>query len=379
MSTGLRPTAFALVGLHLLDIGPLRGRSALSFTDPGGQPTNLFLMMGPNGSGKTTILEAIFTSMSLLAAISHPSFGVEALDAGEGGMQLDARVVLDDGARARPFLLSIVAGRSGLLQEWPQEALERVEADEHIILQFVRRGPAEPVTRSPSTHPAAAAFQDAIIAHLSDQPQDLFESVAGFPTVLYFPSNRGIKRPPKEAAITRPPGLAYAPAHRFDTDGQSWATSLDNLFVWFAWLSDGREDRSRELVNNLVFRGTKRLGAVDRQNLFVPVEVEASGDRHRLHQLSSGERQLVQLVVRIASHMSGSTIVLIDETEQHLHLVMRRRLMTIMKEWVRAFGGLSFVFTSHQQDTFRLLAPMREEPGLTKSASLVKPRFKIGQ
>ena len=375
----LRPTAFSLVHLRLLDIGPLRGTSQVNFADEHGRPTNLFLMMGPNGSGKTTILDAIYRGISLLSARSHEQYGHDALDSGEGGIQLDARVVLDDGNRAQPFVLSIVAGAPGLLRSWKPEELEAVEANEQILLQFERRGPGEPVTRAGSSHPAAVAFHEAVIDHMGDPPRDLFESAAGFPTVLYFPSNRGIRRPPREGAITRPANFGYAPAHLFDTDGSSWAASLDNLFVWFAWLDDGREERIGKLVNDLVFRESKRLKAVDRQRLYVPVEVSETGAEHRLDQLSSGERQLVQLIVRIASHMAGSTIVLIDETEQHLHLVMRRRLMAIMKDWARTHSQLSFIFTSHQQDTFRLLAPSREEQKLQKGASLVKPRFKVGQ
>ncbi|APZ97615.1 hypothetical protein BWQ93_03275 [Sphingopyxis sp. QXT-31] len=377
--TLLRPTAFALAHLTLVDMGPLRGTTSLPLTDEEGKPTNLFLMMGPNGSGKTTILDAIYRAMALLSSRAHNEYGNDALDSGDGGLQLDARVVLDDGARSRAFMLSIVAGGPGLLKDWTADELETAEVDEQIVLAFQRRSATEAVLRAQTSHPSAVSFHDAVIAQLGDQPRDLFETAAGYPTVLYFPSNRGIRRPPRENAITRPAGYGYAPAHLFDTDGASWASSLDNLFVWFAWLDDGRDERCRDIVNSLVFRGTKRLGAVDRQNLFVPVEVQETGASHRLDQLSSGERQLVQLVVRIASHMAGSTIVLIDETEQHLHVVMRRRLMAIMKDWAKSYPQLAFLFTSHQPDTFRLLAPSRAEPGLRKSASLVKPRYRPGQ
>ena len=129
-------------------------------------------------------------------------------------------------------------------------------------------------------------------------------------------------------------------------------------------------------MNDLIFRKAKKLKPVDRPTLTVPVEVDG-GATHRLDQLSSGERQLVQLVVRVASHMTGSTIVLIDETEQHLHLVMRRRLINIIKNWARDHEGMSFVLTSHQADSMRILNPISEEPGLVKGGCLVKPKFRI--
>ncbi len=375
MSTVLRPTAFALLGVQLLNVGPLTGLSGMDFTDAEGRPANLYLIMGPNGSGKTTILEAVYYAMRLLDARAHEAFGLDALDQSRGSVQLDARVVLDDGVRARPFVLSIVAGPDGVLRAWSPEELSKAEADEQIVLTYERRSPAEPVTRSADSHPTALAFAEAILELQGEAPRDLFESALGYPTVLYFPSNRGIAPPPSSAAIARPQGLGYHAAHKFHTDGATWAESLDNLFVWFTWLADGRAERVRELVNDLVFRGGKRLGEVDRERLFVPVEVEGARP-HRLHQLSSGERQLVQLIVRVASHMTGATIVLIDETEQHLHTTMRRRLINILKEWAADFSpGLSFIMTSHELQTYRQLAPQMPEPKLFKNAAIVKPRF----
>lgn len=377
MNSPLRPTSFQLTHLTLLDVGALRGLTNFSLTAANGNPVNIYMIMGPNGAGKTTILESIYASMRLLNSREHAEVGIDAIDHAEGGMQLDSRVTLDDGQRSRPFLLSIVSGAPGLLRTWTSEELERVGADTQIILTYKRPSIGTGVARSPESHAEALSFAEAIIERLNEPTPALFDTGNGFPTVLYFPSDRGIRRPPRgEKAVTRPDGLGYRPAHRFDTDGATWSGSIDNLFVWFTWLDDGREKLCRDLVNQLIFRGAKNLRPVDRPTLSVPVEVEG-GARHRLDQLSSGERQLVQLVVRVASHMTGSTIVLIDETEQHLHTVMRRRLINIIKNWAREYEGTSFVLTSHQVDSMRILAPKLEEKGLVKGGCLVKPRFRL--
>jgi ABC-type cobalamin/Fe3+-siderophores transport system ATPase subunit len=377
MNAALRPTSFQLVHLTLLDIGALRGTTNFSLTAAGGRAVNIYLIMGPNGAGKTTILESIYASMRLLAEISHSEVGIDSIDHGQGGLQLDALVTLDDGQRARPFLLSIVVGMPGLLRTWTSEEIQQVGAESQIILAYKRAGIGTAVARSLESHPEALSFSEAILERLEEAPPALFDTGNGFPTVLYFPSDRGIRRPPRgERAVTRPEGLGYSPAHRFDADGATWSASIDNLFVWFTWLDDGREKLCRDMVNSLIFRGAKNLRPVDRPTLSVPVEVEG-GVRHRLDQLSSGERQLVQLVVRVASHMTGSTIVLIDETEQHLHLVMRRRLINIIKDWARQYEGMSFVLTSHQVDSMRILAPKLEEKGLVKGGCLVKPKFRL--
>ncbi|MGJ7558515.1 AAA family ATPase [Variovorax sp. RB3P1] len=377
MNSPLRPTRFQLVHLSLLDVGALRGLTDFSLTAGDGRAVNIYLIMGPNGAGKTTILESIYASMRLLDAKEHPEVGIDAIDHAQGGLQLDALVTLDDGQRARPFLLSIVVGSPGLLRTWTNEQLEKVGAEKQIILIYKRPGIGTGVARSSESHAEALAFSEAILERLEEPPPALFDTGNGFPSVLYFPSDRGIQRPPRgERAVTRPDGLCYRPAHRFGADGGTWSASIDNLFVWFTWLDDGREALCRDLVNQLIFRGAKSLRPVDRPTLSVPVEVEG-GAKHRLDQLSSGERQLVQLVVRIASHMTGSTLVLIDETEQHLHLVMRRRLINIIKDWAREYEGMSFVLTSHQVDSMRILAPKLEEEGLVKGGCLVKPKFRL--
>lgn len=375
MTMKLRPTRFNLLRLILLDMGALRGATDISLMDAEGRPTNIYLIMGPNGAGKTTVLESVYVVMRLLDAREHEVFGIDALDRDSGGVQLDALVALDDGVRSRLYLLSIVAGEPGLLRRWTEAELTTVGADKQIVLAYKRRVSDGRVERSAESAPEAIAFAEAILERAGEAPQALFETANGFPTVLYFPSDRGIRRPPeRERAVTSPEGLGYQASHRFDVDGTSWVSSIDNLFVWFAWLGDGREKLCRDLVNNLIFRQSKRLAPVDRPSLSVPVEVD--GKFHRLDQLSSGERQLVQLVVRVASHMTGSTLVLIDETEQHLHLVMRRRLINIIKQWACDYDGMSFILTSHQADSMRMLAPKMEEPGLVKGGCLVKPKFR---
>lgn len=374
----VRATHFALAGLSLLDVGPLRDTTTISFLTAENEPSNLYLIMGPNGGGKTTLLEAITAAMSMLSAPSHPGYGMKALDEGGGGIQLDALVRLDDGLAGQDFILSIVLGTPGLLKNWSEDDLQATGASAQLVLRYGPRPGGRTIERSADSDAQAITFADTVNAEVGAPTQGLFGAGAtAFPTVLYFPSDRGIARNGHPGrAVARPDQLSYAPVHVFGLDGATWESSLDNLFVWFAWLGDGREERCREIVNRYVFRdGSKKLLDVDREQLRAPVSIDGIVE-HGLDQLSSGERQLVQLLVRIASHMSAATIVLIDETEQHLHLVMRRRLITLIKEWASEFQGLSFYLTSHQTDSLRIVAPKVPEIGLRKSGCLVKPRFK---
>jgi energy-coupling factor transporter ATP-binding protein EcfA2 len=390
MTESLRPTRFQLLALTLLEVGPFRKLGTVDFVSREQGITNLFMIMGPNGGGKTTIMEAIWGIMGLLDREAPAGFPFPEVLKGAGGLQLDARVVLDDGARARAFVLSIAVGESGLLKSWTDDDIERVQAEKQIVLavsgaRVVQVNPALPAeVRFLSRYegdPEALAFFKAVQGCLGDSPQDLFETAYGMPTVLYFPADRNLVRPPAEGrAVTPPANLHYRPAHRFGIDGAEWSSSLDNLFVWFAWLQDKREQRCRDLVNTMLFRDErKRLKEVDRSGLSVPVEVKNDDGTisiHSLDHLSSGERQFLQIITRIASHMTASTIVLIDEAELHLHLVLRRRLMAILKQWLRDYpDALTFVVASHQTDMLRIMAPKLSEPWLRKGGCLLKPKF----
>lgn len=377
----LRPTHFAFAGITLVDVGPLRDETRLSFLTGEGEPANIYLVMGPNGGGKTTLLEAIVAAMSMLGSPSHQRYGMAALDEGKGGVQLDTLVHLDDGRTGETFILSIVLGAPGVLKNWSEADLQTVSASAQLILRYGIRPGARSIERMADSAPQAIEFADTILDEIGEPTRGLFGSGSTvFPTVLYFPSDRGIARSNHEGrAITQPDQLSYAPVHVFGVDGTTWASSLDNLFVWFAWLGDGRESDCRDIINRYVFHGTnKSLLEVDRERLRAPVSVDGVIE-HGLDQLSSGERQLVQLLVRIASHMSAATFVLIDETEQHLHLVMRRRLITLIKDWLKEHKGLNFYLTSHQTDSLRIVAPKVQEEGLRKFGCLVKPRFKASR
>ena len=177
---------------------------------------------------------------------------------------------------------------------------------EQIKLPFHRRSAVAPVELQPSADEQATRFLEAIQERVGEQPSALFGASMTLPTVLYFPSGRGIQRAPVAPAhdYAGQTCSVTAPHDSSASTGDTWAASIENLFVWLTWLDPELEKQCREHVNEIVFRGTKRIATIDRQNLEVVVET-VTGERHRLDQLSSGERQLVQLVVRIAAHMTS--------------------------------------------------------------------------
>jgi predicted ATPase len=176
--------------------------------------------------------------------------------------------------------------------------------------------------------------------------------------------------------------------HIFRNEGKEWQESLDNLLVWLAWLDDGRYEGALELINTYVFRNSgKHLAGIDRQKLCAGIDcasetwlnkrnvaLENQGDerKHRLDQLSSGEKSLLQLFLRIGVHMTANTILLIDEVDAHLHVDWQARIAQRLKELAQNNPGLSIFLTSHSEEIMKSAAWEYPENGLRKNGFLIE-------
>ena len=95
-------------------------------------------------------------------------------------------------------------------------------------------------------------------------------------------------------------------------------------------------------------------------------------NEHRLDHLSSGEKSLVQLFLRIGAHMTGNTILLIDEMDVHLHLKLQHRLLNILKGMAKDFPGLTIIGTTHSVEIMQGFAFEVKEKGLRKGGHLIE-------
>jgi predicted ATPase len=190
--------------------------------------------------------------------------------------------------------------------------------------------------------------------------------------LLYFSAYRNIVPVPShERAIIEPEDWGYAPVHRFDKEGGRWRTSLDNLLVWLKWLDDGRFERAQKIINDRVFNETaKFLKDVRRQ----PPEaiVANEGLEHRLDRLSSGEKSLVHLFLRIGAHLTRNTLVLVDEMDVHLHSKWQHRLLLQLKALLRENTGMTIIATTHSVDILKGYSYETMESGLRKGGYLIE-------
>lgn len=388
---------FAPIYLTIDRIGPFQDRlEVFDLSDAQGHASNYFLIFGFNGRGKTHVMELMAHMMGILGKnpdVPPPAFGHEPLDKGPGRAQWDILLRYStDSMPSRTAVLSIFAGHSESetwLKTWSNTELAEFGADEHHRIGITRTslGRYQWVGLDDRW---SLDFIDWIRNHQGSSLDGFMSSSFGLPTLLYFSAYRDVLPIPHEAerAAVSPRDWNYRPLHIFRNEGKEWQDSLDNLLVWLAWLDDGRYEAALELINTYVFRGSgKHLAGIDRQKLCAVIDcgsetpryrrnvsLENQGDerKHRLDQLSSGEKSLLQLFLRLGVHMTANTILLIDEVDAHLHVDWQARIAQRLKELAQDNAGLSIFLTSHSEEIMKSAAWEYPENGLRKNGFLIE-------
>jgi hypothetical protein len=302
------------------------------------------------------------------------TFDMEGLDGGLGRAQWDVLVRYSDEGIEQIVVLSLLGGRIGnedSLKIWDPQSLAEVGANAWHRFGFCHNSAGRWETIG--KHDEWVQNWNSMIAASRGMRVGGFEEGnLALPTVIYFSAYRNIVpiSPDQQRAIVTPRDWNYRPLHAFRTEGGDWRDSLDNLLIWLKWLDDGRFERALELVNQRVFINTDTvLKGINKD----PPEaiIERDGIQHRLDALSSGEKSLTQMFLRLGAHMTANTILLIDEPEAHLHENWRYRLFKQLKRLVQdSFPGLCVIVATHSEEVIRSFALELREENLRKGGYL---------
>ncbi len=341
------------VALTVFAMGPFQEKPFnLEFLNKENESCNFFLLISSNGFGKTTLMEAMAALMPLLDSSLTPQAPDERLWSNpKARAQLDLRLAVTMGGKTREILLTLAAGAGAPheTRSWNRSDLKRVQTEEQMYITW---------SRTPGGHWKLIRSQELLLDELLGlvklEMKNVYETFGpdpiAAPALLYFDAYRDIPTvSDASVSISRPPEWSYRPLHRFGLHGDQRQHSLDEVLVWLTWLNDGRYEEIQKLINELVFTGTdKILGNISRQHLVA--RIGAGGGHHRLDQLSSGEKSLVQLLLRIHLHCTSHSFVLIDELDAHLHLKMQHRLYQALKRFVAKTPGISLIVTTHSRE-----------------------------
>jgi energy-coupling factor transporter ATP-binding protein EcfA2 len=370
---------FAPLWLTIDNIGPFRDQPyEIDFTDSEGEPSNIFLLLSKNGQGKTTLLEILTRLMDFVFQTDPKTFGHDDVDYGKGRVQWDIRLKINWRGKRKSILLSLLAGSLSreipAIKEWPNEYLKKYSISEWYTIGFRRRslgGKWQPIGKSDDF---IDSFMGMIQAEstLSSSPDGFEEPTLTLPKVLFFSAYRDIERvSTSDRSIIRPDNWGYSTVYRINSQGSDWKQSLDNLLVWLKWMDDGRFERAVDIINRRIFNeGVKFLEDVRKD----PPEaiINSGGKKHRLDQLSSGEKSLVQLFLRIGAHMTQNTIILIDELDIHLHPNWQHHIIDLFKDFVRDHPGVSVIASTHSREILGAFPLDIPEVGVRKGGNIIK-------
>lgn len=374
---------FTPLWLGIDRIGPFQSRlEEIDFTDGNDESCNLFPFLSQNGRGKTTAMELMVALMGMLghdtpqqmaAAHSRPIkslFEFEPLEQGAGRAQWDLRMRYSEDGIERVSVLSLIAGQLGSdtsLRFWDSELLDMVGAKDWHRFGFCRNQAGSWATIGRHDQ-WVTDFNVTLDAARGEKLGGFEDSTLVWPTVIYFSAYRNVipVSPEQQRAIVVPHDWNYRPVHAFRTDGGEWRDSLDNLLVWLKWLDDGRFERAIKLLNERVFtKTTTYIKGIKKEP--PEAEVVRDGNVHRLDALSSGEKSLVQLFLRIGAHMTRNTILLIDEPEAHLHENWKFRLFFQLKRLLQdCYPGLTVIVATHSDEMMKAFQLEIEEKNLRK-------------
>lgn len=307
------------------------------------------LLQGPNGSGKSTILEAIATLWDF--------FG-DWIDAGRGrGISGRSRCFkhyfADSDLAAMELKDLLPEGRSlwlgmGKVKYWVDLKDEHPQADFAGLVQS--KGSWE-VQLPPGDW---TTFRQKSL--VGSEPQ---------PNVVFFePELRSV-------ALIR-----GKPPHLIDLMPYHWLANfntnvdLQSLLLTIKASSQGRYDEAMQFINQALDNQRKEI-VFGSQGFVVRGHTEFGVDyEHSIHQLSSGEKQMLLLMGFVAATLRPGGIVVIDEPDLHIHITMIPQLLASIEAIVKARNGQLIVAAHSQEvwDWFSLsservqLAPWRTAP-----------------
>jgi predicted ATP-dependent endonuclease of OLD family len=318
--------------LHSLKIQNFRAIEIahLDFTDNLSKPKSVNLIVGPNGSGKTSILDAILIVMRTLENPSVPhlrealEFSVSQLVRGEGKQaQIDFEYAIDTKeARAINEVFQVLNKRPPFSFQGNESPLKYPDCvtwvyptlkwDEQNQFSFFFKGSVNVLE--------ARRFMLQGLSKNLIQP-NLFERVGG---VCYLEQRRSLQML-KNYSLQ---------AH---TDKLNQDDVLSRLNIYYrkhlTWnqekYGESYWQKIQRLFNQICSPAELiRLESGPHSDTLI---IKKNHKEYDLFQMSSGEHQILRILVSLVAETAVNSIVLIDEIELHLHPAWQRKLLQALR------------------------------------------------
>ncbi len=347
--------------LHSLYIENFRaiGKISLDLTDYLGRPRPITLIVGSNSSGKTSILDAIHLVVKVLENPGNPSlrdalqYNIQQLVRGRGNI---AKII---------FNYSIEKDEAGAIND----VYSSLNLPQHFDLskadQPPLNNPVEVVWTFPNFNPnsnstyqyeypqtnavrvlgARGRASQAVNRNL--QYQEIFNRIGG---VCYLDQRRSVRlsntvrlskniNPEENEKNIIYSDILYWLNDYYRKD-LTWNESKYGESYW---------KRVKRLFNKICYPA-ELIGLESGPNSDTLI-LKRNGIEYDLYQMSSGEHQILRILVGLTVDTAKNSIVLIDEVELHLHPAWQKRLIQVLRE---DDSNNQYIFTTHSPTLTKL-------------------------
>lgn len=307
----------------------------VSFVDPlTEQVRPLSVLVGSNGCGKTTVLDVIEALLSFAFGQSRHSnvlaLGGPLRRQGYVGIQMEFPGVV-------PNPLRIALGHAVPAIEDGGRRIEQIAA-------FYQQ--------DADTEDTYNDWQEALQRWVHRMVNDQEPYRGG---LIHFPHRRWVEHEQK-GAIKEP---ATGKDWLFRFEGQEgWAGSLSQLWVWQNYLDleqkrEGRPNLTPFVAEIEAILGRGRKVVIRSGRVYIE---QPGREAVQLHQLPSGEQQVLTLFGEIVRQLRPGGVLMIDEVEISLHPALQRVVLHRLRELARRHD-LQVILTTHSMDIVAAVAP----------------------
>ena len=333
--------------LHSLEIKNFRAINdiSLDFTDLLSRPRPINLIVGPNSSGKTSILDAIHVVVKVFENPKHPEL--------REGLEYNIQQLV----RGTTNTTQIAFEYS--LESDEAEAINNVYSSLELDQNFDLSNPVPPL-ESPAKVIWYYPNRKLNTKNLCDYdilPGDSIKVLGARGRVFQAIS----KNRQTSQIFDRIGGVCYLDQRRtvrlfksFNKQNQEDQNAHSDVLLWLnqyyrkdlTWNEEKYGEsywkRVQRLFNKICF--PSELIGLESGPDSDTVILKRKGVEYDLLQMSSGEHQILRILVGLAADTAKNSIVLIDEVELHLHPAWQKRLIQVLR---KDESNNQYIFTTH--------------------------------
>lgn len=332
--------------LELRDYKKFVTKKPISFLNPDGEVNELTLIVGNNGTGKSSILQAI---VALIAPFTHDKFSATALDwsgfeyrfiqSGKMPLQLQATIEFSESE------LEATVEYAKKLNERGRE-LSIPKKNKEITLKFDYDKQKALATGGKCDAYQLSGYQYAKqLSALEPDSAKLFDKIG---SIFWYTEQR----------------TSYSVSDVFDEETNkldSLRLFLSNMYNFHIAVTEGKR-KLREgqfdfydklsKVFSTVFPDRKFVGATPRFDL---LEKSTAPDfflndgknDYELSEMSAGERAIFPILMDFAKYNINNSIIIIDEVELHLHAPLQQAFIRALPQLGK---NNQFILTTHSDN-----------------------------